>query len=59
MTLEKIYSIKLVETYTSIIFLEKDLIHTPKDENQIWLVPHPFFFKNTPDIYWTDIGDSP
>ena len=30
--------------YTSIVFLEKDLIHTPKDESQIWLVPHPFFF---------------
>jgi hypothetical protein len=45
--------------YTSIIFLEKDLLHTPKDENQIWLVPHPFFFKNTPDIYWMDIGDMP
>lgn len=45
--------------YTSIIFLEKDLIHTPKDENQIWLVPHPFFFKNTPDIFWPTIGDMP
>ena len=45
--------------YTSIVFLEKDLIHTPKDENQIWLVPHPFFFKNTPDIYWPEYGDSP
>ena len=45
--------------YTSILFLEKDLIHTPKDENKIWLVPHPFFFKNTPDIYWPNIGDMP
>jgi hypothetical protein len=45
--------------YTSIVFLEKDLIHTPKDENQIWLVPHPFFFKNTLDIYWPEVGDSP
>jgi hypothetical protein len=45
--------------YTSIVFLEKDLIHTSKDENQIWLVPHPFFFKNTTDIYWPDVGDSP
>jgi hypothetical protein len=45
--------------YTSIVFLEKDLIHTPKDENQIWLVPHPFFFKNTSDIYWPNIGDMP
>ena len=45
--------------YTSIVFLEKDLIHTPKDESQIWLVPHPFFFKNTPDIYWPKVGDSP
>jgi len=44
---------------TSIVFLEKDLIHTPKDNNQIWLVPHPFFFKNTPDIYWPDVGDFP
>ena len=45
--------------YTSIVFLEKDLIHTPKDEKQIWLVPHPFFFKNTPDIYWPNVGDMP
>jgi hypothetical protein len=45
--------------YTSIVFLEKDLLHTPKDEKQIWLVPHPFFFKNTPDIYWPEYGDSP
>jgi hypothetical protein len=44
---------------TSIVFLEKDLLHTPKDEKQIWLVPHPFFFKNTPDIFWPDIGDMP
>ena len=44
---------------TSIVFLEKDLLHTPKDENQIWLVPHPFFFKNLPDIYWPEIGDMP
>jgi hypothetical protein len=45
--------------FTSIVFLEKDLIHTTKDENQIWLVPHPFFFKNTPDIYFPDYGDMP
>jgi hypothetical protein len=45
--------------YTSIVFLEKDLIHTSKDENQIWLVQHPFFFKNTPDIYWPNVGDFP
>ena len=45
--------------YTSIIFLEKDFLHTPKDENQIWLTPHPFLFKNTSDIYWPDIGDMP
>ena len=45
--------------YTSIIFLEKDLLHTTKDENQIWLIPHPFFFKNTPDIYWPNVGDMP
>jgi len=45
--------------FTSIVFLEKDLIHTPKDENQIWLVPHPFFFKNTLDIYFPDYGDMP
>lgn len=45
--------------YTSIVFLEKDLIHTPKDENQIWLVQHPFFFKNTSDIYWPNVGDFP
>jgi hypothetical protein len=45
--------------YTSIVFLEKDFKHTPKDENQIWLVPHPFFFKNTPDIFWSEKGDMP
>ena len=45
--------------YTSIVFLELDFLHTPKDENQIWLVPHPFFFKNTPDIYFPEIGDMP
>ncbi len=44
---------------TSIVFLEKDFLHTPKDENQIWLTPHPFLFKNTSDIYWPDIGDMP
>ena len=44
---------------TSIIFLEKDFLHTPKDENQIWLTPHPFFFKNTDDIYWPSVGDMP
>ena len=43
----------------SIVFLEKNLLHTPKDESQIWLVPHPFFFKNTRDIYWPEIGDMP
>ncbi len=58
------YILKLIEmgyTFgsTSIVFLEKDFIHTPKDENQIWLVPHPFFFKNTTDIFWSDIGDMP
>jgi hypothetical protein len=45
--------------YTSIVFLEKDLLHTPKDEKQIWLTPHPFFFKNTSDIFWPTIGDMP
>lgn len=45
--------------YTSIVFLEKDLLHTPKDEKQIWLPPHPFFFKNTSDIFWPTIGDMP
>ena len=45
---------------TSIVFLEKDLIHTPKDENQIWLVQHPFFFKNSKDnIFWPNKGDMP
>ena len=56
--------LKLIEDgYTfcssSIIFLEKDLLHTPKDENLIWLVPHPFLFKNTQDIFWPDTGDMP
>lgn len=45
--------------YTSIIFLEKDLIHTTKDETLIWLVPHPFLFKNTNDIFWPNYGDMP
>jgi predicted RNA-binding protein with PUA-like domain len=45
--------------FTSILFLEKDLLHTPKDENQIWLIPHPFFFKNTKDIFWPNVGDMP
>ena len=45
--------------YTSIIFLEKDLLHTPKDESQIWLIPHPFLFKNTNDIFWPNTGDMP
>jgi hypothetical protein len=44
---------------TSIIFLEKDFLHTPKNEEQIWLTPHPFLFKNTNDIYWPNIGDMP
>ena len=44
---------------TSIIFLEKDLLHTTKDEKCTWLVPHPFFFKNLPDIYWPNVGDMP
>lgn len=45
--------------YTSIIFLEKDLLHTPKDENLVWLIPHPFLFKNTKDIFWPKSGDMP
>lgn len=45
--------------YTSIIFLEKDLLHTPKDENLAWLIPHPFLFKNTKDIFWPKSGDMP
>ena len=45
--------------FTSIVFLEKDLIHTPNDEKQIWLTPHPFFFKNTKDIFWPNEGDMP
>lgn len=45
--------------YTSIVFLEKDLIHTTKDESQIWLTPHPFLFKNTKDIFWGEKGDMP
>jgi hypothetical protein len=44
---------------TSIIFLEKDLKHTPIDESQIWLTEHPFFFKNTSDIWWPNVGDMP
>ena len=44
---------------TSIVFLEKTLLHTPKDESQIWLTPHPFFFKNTKDIWWSEVGDMP
>ena len=44
---------------TSIIFLEKDLLHTPKNNDLTWLIPHPFLFKNTPDIFWPDTGDMP
>jgi hypothetical protein len=44
---------------TSIIFLEKDLKHTPKDEKQIWLPEHPFFFKNKTNILWPNFGDMP
>jgi hypothetical protein len=45
--------------YTSIVLLEKDLLHTSSDESRVWIVPHPFFFKNTKDIYWLNQGDSP
>ena len=41
------------------IFLERDLLHTSKNEDIIWLVPHPFLFKNTQDIYWPNVGDMP
>lgn len=56
--------LKLIENkytfcFTSIVFLEKDFLHTPKDENQIWLTPHPFLFKNTDDIWWPNVGDMP
>jgi hypothetical protein len=52
---------KIIIHYTDnlIIFLEKDLLHVPKDENQLWLIPHPFLFKNTPDIFWPNTGDMP
>ena len=45
--------------YTSILFLEKTFLHTSKDENLIWLIPHPFLFKNVPDIYFPNVGDMP
>ena len=43
--------------YTSILFLEKTFLHTSKDENLIWLIPHPFLFKNVKDIYFPNVGD--
>lgn len=56
--------LKLIEEgytfcFSSMILLEKDLVHTSKDKDLIWLVPHPFLFKNTPDIFWPDVGDMP
>jgi len=45
--------------FTSIIFLEKTLKHTCNDEKLVWLPPHPFFFKNTKDIFWPNVGDMP
>ena len=45
--------------YTSILFLEKTFLHTSKDENLIWLIPHPFLFKNVKDIYFPNVGDMP
>ena len=45
--------------YTSILFLEKTFLHTSKDENLIWLIPHPFLFKNVQDIYFPNVGDMP
>jgi hypothetical protein len=45
--------------YTSILFLEKTFIHTSKDETLTWLIPHPFLFKNLPDIYFPNVGDMP
>ncbi len=45
--------------FTCMIFLEKDLCHTPNSDSQTWLVEHPFFFQNLPDIYFPDVGDMP
>jgi len=45
--------------YTSILFLEKTFLHTSKDEKLTWLIPHPFLFKNLPDIYFPNVGDMP
>ena len=45
--------------FTCMIFLEKDLCHTPKGDTSTWLVEHPFFFQNLPDIYFPEIGDMP
>jgi hypothetical protein len=45
--------------YTSILFLEKTFLHTSRDEKLTWLIPHPFLFKNLPDIYFPNIGDMP
>lgn len=43
--------------YTSMIFLDKDLVHTLKD--MTWLICHPFLFKNTEGIIWPNVGDLP
>jgi hypothetical protein len=45
--------------HTSILFLEKTFLHTSSNKNMVWLTPHPFLFKNTPDIFFPDIGDMP
>jgi hypothetical protein len=45
--------------FTSILLLEKDFLHTRLYDHEVWLVQHPFFFKNTEDIFFPDVGDVP
>jgi len=58
-TIYKLIQEEITFGLTSILLLEKDFLHTRIDENQVWLVQHPFFFKNTEDIYFPEIGDVP
>jgi hypothetical protein len=43
---------------TAMIYLKDDLRCTISYKEP-WIVPHPFFFKNIPEIFWPDKGDMP
>lgn len=42
---------------TAMIYLKDELTKT--QEFMTWLTPHPFFFKNLPDVFWPEQGDMP